>query len=99
MQMGNGGLAWMCFRRVLRIYPTTTRAAIGLARVHHRDGRPDEARRVIEDALAATEHLTEARGRLVQAAAALSIELPVPADVLGPGQSGASTAPAPSMDD
>jgi len=97
MQMGNGGLAWMCFRRVLRIYPTTTRAAIGLARLHERDGRHEEAQQVLEDAMAATEHLTEARGRIVSAAVALHVDLTVPDDVAGPGQSSASTVPAESM--
>lgn len=93
LQMGNGGLAWMCFRQVLRIYPTTTRAAIGLAHLHDRDGRRDDATRVLEEALAATEHLTEARERIVQAALSLHLDLPVPADVEGPGQSSASTSP------
>jgi len=99
MQTGNGGLAWMCFRRVLRVYPTTTRAAIGLARLHERDGRHDEARQVLVDALEATEHLTEARGRLVGAAVSLHIDLPVPEDVAGPGATSASTVPPADMAD
>ena len=89
---GNGGLALMLFRRVLRNYPTTTRAAIGLARLHMRDGRPEEARQVLRDALDATTHLDEAQGRIVEAAASLDIELEPP--TVDPGQSSASTAPS-----
>jgi acetyl-CoA synthetase len=64
---GNGGLALMLFQRTLRNYPTTTRAAIGLARLHSRDGRPDEAREVLRAALEATAHLEEAQGRITDA--------------------------------
>lgn len=88
---GNGGLAWMLFERVLRNYPTTTRAAIGLAQLHARDGRPDEARRVLSAALEATARLDEAQVRILGAAASLSIELVSSNE--GPGESSASTAP------
>jgi spermidine synthase len=88
---GNGGLALMLFRRTLRNYPTTTRAAIGLARLHSRDGRPDEAREVLRAALEATEHLEEAQGRITDAAASLNIELEP--TTVSPGASSASTAP------
>jgi spermidine synthase len=94
LEAGNGGLAWLMFRRVLRSYPTTTRAAIGLASLHHRDGRPDEARQVLDDALRATEHLDEAQGRVLQAAASLGVTLTAAASAAdGPGASSASTAP------
>lgn len=91
LSSGNGGLALMLFRRVLRNYPTTTRAAIGLARLHMRDGRPEEARQVLRDALDATAHLDEAQGRIMEAASSLGIELEPP--TVDPGQSSASTAP------
>ncbi len=77
---GNGGLAWMHFRHALRIYPTATRASIGLARLHHRDGRPEQAREVLVTAFAATSGLDEARGRITQAAEALRIDLGIRAD-------------------
>ncbi len=89
---GNGGLAQMMFRRVLRTYPTTTRAAIGLARLDVQDGRREEATQTLRDALAATANLEEAQGRIVDAASALGIELDPP--TVGPGESSASTAPA-----
>ncbi|MBN8616207.1 MAG: hypothetical protein J0L92_36795, partial [Deltaproteobacteria bacterium] len=88
---GNGGLALMLFSRVLRTYPTTTRAAIGLARLHVRDGRREEARQVLRDALQATAHLDEAQGRIVDAASSLNIELEP--TTVSPGESSASTAP------
>lgn len=89
---GNGGLALMLFRRVLRTYPTTTRAAIGLARLHVRDGRREEAAQVLRAALEATTHLDEAQQRLLEAAGSLSIDLQPPS--VAPGESSASTAPA-----
>jgi hypothetical protein len=97
LSSGNGGLALMLFRRVLRNYPTTTRAAIGLARLHVRDGRPEEARQVLRDALDATAHLDEAQGRIMDAASSLDIELDPP--TVDPGQSSASTAPETMMGD
>lgn len=93
-EQGNGGLALLVLRRALRLYPTTTRAAIALARLHQRDGRPDQARAVILAAFEATAGLDEARGRLVQAALSLGIELPRrDAD---PGASASSTSTVPS---
>jgi thioredoxin-like negative regulator of GroEL len=82
----------MLFRRVLRTYPTTTRAAIGLARLHVRDGRREEAAQVLRAALEATTHLDEAQQRLLEAAGSLSIDLQPPS--VAPGESSASTAPA-----
>lgn len=76
---GNGGLALLYFQRALRSYPTTTRAAIGLAQLHQRDGRPEAAADVLRRTFAATEGLTEARERLSGAAQQLGIALNVEA--------------------
>jgi spermidine synthase len=72
---GNGGLAWLAFRRALEIYPSSSRAAVGLAQLHARDGRPEMAHAVLAEAWAATEGLREARGRIAGAAAALGLDL------------------------
>lgn len=90
LEGGNGGLAWMHFRAALRIYPTTTRAAIGLARLHHRDGRIEDARATLVAAFQATGGLDEARQRIVQAATAVHIDLG--ATDLTPGVSASSTS-------
>lgn len=87
---GNGGLAWMYFRHALRIYPTTTRSAIGLAQLHHRDGRPELAREVLAQALQATAGLDEAHERVLQAAVNLQIDLGAPDET--PGESASSTS-------
>jgi spermidine synthase len=87
----NGGLAWMHFRHALRIYPTATRASVGLATLHHRDGRTEEARAVLLAALAATSGLDEARARILQGAAALGLDLGVAPEDATTSPSSAST--------
>lgn len=72
---GNGGLAWAALRRALATYPSNSRAAIALARLHARDGRPELARDVLADAWGATEGLDESRQRLLATAAELGIAL------------------------
>lgn len=94
---GNGGLAWMLFRRALVLWPSSARAAAGLARLHHRDGRDDDARAVLVRAWASTDGLHEARQRLAATATELGVDLGNgTADAASPDTS-ASTAPTAEM--
>lgn len=95
---GNGGLGLMLLTRALRVYPTTTRAAISLAQLHQRDGRPAEAERVLREAFDAAEGLEDARGRIVSAAEGLMIELGPNTSNEGAGETGASTIPMTEME-
>ena len=88
----------MLLTRALRVYPTTTRAAITLAQLHQRDGRPAEAERVLRETFDAAEGLEDARGRIVTAAEGLMIELGPNASNEGAGETGASTIPMTEME-
>lgn len=87
---GNGGLALLFFRGALRAYPTATRAAIGLAELHHDAGRAETARATLLAAYEATLGLGDANGRIVAAAGRLGVDLHVVDE--GPGESASSTS-------
>jgi spermidine synthase len=90
---GNGGHAWMLYRRALRMHPSSSRAAVGLARLAARDGRLPFAARVLRDAWAATEGLEEAHRRIAVAAQALGIDLGAPLPAERAPASGAPVSP------
>ncbi|HJL18890.1 MAG TPA: hypothetical protein RMH99_24720 [Sandaracinaceae bacterium LLY-WYZ-13_1] len=75
VQGGNGGCALVMLRRALREYPSHSRSAVALARLHHEGGRPDEARRVLRTTLRATRGIPSSERRLATAAEELEIDL------------------------
>lgn len=93
---GNGGCALLMLRRAIDRYPSHSRAAVGLAALHHGAGRVDEARRILLAALRHTEGISTSQIRLGAAARELGIDLGVA--LPEPGGSPTSTATGAPMD-
>ncbi|AKF06876.1 Hypothetical protein DB32_004025 [Sandaracinus amylolyticus] len=91
---GNGGLAWVALNRALTLQPTNSAAAIALARLHARDGRPQLAQQVILEAWRRNDGFEDARATLAAAASDLRIDLGI-----APRGSSTSASTAPDAPD
>lgn len=88
---GNGGCALLMLRRALREYPSHSRAAAALARIHVAGGRRAEATAVLRRTAEATQGIAASQARLAQVAEELDLELGV--ELPRSDESPSSTAP------